>query len=66
MGAELLQSGLAGVTEAAALPLLQHVLMREPEAILLLVPHLLLFSQFPLPFLVEAEPPIGLATSLLR
>lgn len=66
MGVELLQSGLAGVIEAAALPLLQHVLMREPEAILLLASHLLLFSQFPLLFPVEAKLPISPATSLLR
>jgi hypothetical protein len=38
MGAELLPSGLAGVTEAAAPPLPQHVLMREQEVILLLAP----------------------------
>ena len=67
MGAELLQSGLVGDIEAAAQLLLQHVLMRELEPIPLLAPHLLLFGQLPLPFLVKTAPSIGQAANpLLR
>ena len=66
MGAELLRSGLAGATEAAVLPLLQHVLMREPEVILPLAPCLLLLNRSRLLFLVKAGLSIKREMNLLH
>lgn len=65
MGAELLQSGLVGDIEAAAQPLLQHVLTQGLELILLLAPRLLLFGQSLLPFPVKAALSTGQVANLL-